>query len=175
MESMDEVPIAEILPPRLEEPGEVEMVRHQRWEEIHRLFSELVPIAEIACRLDPTPTGTSCRSESSAASSRSCAGTRRSGSSTGAPSWRRTAADRHARGADRSRTRFWGRDADGAGARIYDAPARTDRALATQCLQEAILTNLPQGARSGSRPLGVASEVVVDLDRDLREQCPSTC
>ena len=52
MESIDEVPIAETLPPRLEEPGEVEMVRQDRWEEIHKLFGERVPIAEIARRLD---------------------------------------------------------------------------------------------------------------------------
>lgn len=52
MESIDAVPIAETLPPRLEEPGEVEMVRQDRWEEIHRLFGERVPIAEIARRLD---------------------------------------------------------------------------------------------------------------------------
>jgi transposase len=52
MESIDEVPIGEALPPRLEEPGEVEMVGADRWEEIHRLFGERVPIAEIARRLD---------------------------------------------------------------------------------------------------------------------------
>ena len=40
------------LRPRLEEPGEVGMVREDRWAEIHRLFEERVAIAEIARRFD---------------------------------------------------------------------------------------------------------------------------
>src|SRR5262249_28671937 len=40
------------LRPRLEEPGEVGMVREDRWAEIHRLFGERVAIAEIARRFD---------------------------------------------------------------------------------------------------------------------------
>lgn len=52
MESVDDVAIVGSLPPRLTEPGEVVMVRQDRWEEIHRLSDEHVPIAEIARRLD---------------------------------------------------------------------------------------------------------------------------
>jgi transposase len=52
MESVDDEPIVETLPSRLDEPGEVEMVRQDRWEEIHRLFAEGVPISGIARRLD---------------------------------------------------------------------------------------------------------------------------
>ena len=52
MEPIDDAPIVATLPPRLEEPGEVEMVRQDRWEEIHRLFGAHVPLAEIARRLD---------------------------------------------------------------------------------------------------------------------------
>lgn len=53
METIDERAIAAAIPPRLaEEPGEVGMVRQDRWEEIHRLAKERVALAEIARRLD---------------------------------------------------------------------------------------------------------------------------
>jgi transposase len=53
MESVDERAIAASIPPRLaQEPGEVGMVRQDRWEEIHRLANECVALAEIARRLD---------------------------------------------------------------------------------------------------------------------------
>lgn len=53
MESVDERGIAASIPPRLtEEPGEVGMVRQERWEEIHRLVREGVKLAQIARRLD---------------------------------------------------------------------------------------------------------------------------
>jgi transposase len=52
MESIDDVATAGSVRPRLAEPGEVAMVRQDRWEEIHRLSDEQVPIAEIARRLD---------------------------------------------------------------------------------------------------------------------------
>jgi transposase len=47
----DAASVAPLLP-RLEEPGEVGMVREDRWAEIHRLFGERVAIAEIARRFD---------------------------------------------------------------------------------------------------------------------------
>jgi transposase len=52
MKPVDDALSVETLPPRLEEPGEVAMIRQDRWEEIHRLCGERVPIAEIARRLD---------------------------------------------------------------------------------------------------------------------------
>jgi len=52
MESVDAMSVVEHLPPRLEEPGEVEMIRQDRWEEIHRLAERRIAIAEIARRLD---------------------------------------------------------------------------------------------------------------------------
>lgn len=53
MESIDEQAIAASIPSRLmAEPGEVGMVRQDRWEEIHRLATERVAVAEIARRLD---------------------------------------------------------------------------------------------------------------------------
>jgi transposase len=53
MESVDERAVAASIPPRLaEEPGEVGMVRQDRWEEIHRLAKERVALAEIARRLE---------------------------------------------------------------------------------------------------------------------------
>jgi transposase len=52
MESVDAEAIIASVPPRLAEPGEVAMVRQDRWEEIHRLAGEGVTIAEIARRLE---------------------------------------------------------------------------------------------------------------------------
>ena len=52
MEPVDDERRVATLPPRLEEPGEVGMIRQDRWEEIHRLSGEQVPIAEIARRFD---------------------------------------------------------------------------------------------------------------------------
>src|SRR5258708_4663712 len=52
MESVDAETNEASVPSRLVEPGEVAMVRQDRWEEIRRLSEEHVPIAEIARQLD---------------------------------------------------------------------------------------------------------------------------
>jgi len=52
MESVDDERVVATLPTGLEEPGEVGMVRQDRWEEIRRLAGEQVSIREIARRLD---------------------------------------------------------------------------------------------------------------------------